>query len=175
MVKTCNRLLATVDQSEQRCPSWCLSLWEILLLKSVLVWVVIFCAVLSSVSAADKISAHGIESRHWRIAKYRGDGIQNSDEQGLIAGDKTASITFAKGHINGSAGCGALVGTYSLSGDRLIIHADFILAGACTREGSVQNQLILTALKGDLRMEEKDNHILLCDKSGKARLLLAPY
>jgi heat shock protein HslJ len=149
-------------------------LWEILLLKNVLVWLGILCIVLSSVSAADKISAHGIEGRRWRLAKYR-DGTQNSDEQGLIAAEKTASITFAKGHIHGSAGCGALVGTYSLSGDRLIIQADFILGGPCTREGSVQNQLILTALKGDLRVEEKDGHILLRDTSGKARLLLAPY
>lgn len=143
--------------------------------KNVLVWLGIICTVLSSVSAADNISAHGIESRRWHIAKYRGDGSRNSDEQGLIAADKTASITFAKGHIHGSAGCGALVGTYSLSGDRIIIQADFILAGACTHEGSLQNQLILTAFKGDLRMEEKDDHILLRDRSGKARLLLAPY
>jgi heat shock protein HslJ len=140
-----------------------------------LVWLGILCIVLSSVSAADKISAHGIESRRWRIAKYHGDGTQNSDEQGLIAADKTASITFVKGHIHGSAGCGALVGTYSLSGDRLIIQADFVLAGLCTLEASVQNQLILTALKGDLRMEEKNGHILLRDTSGKSRLLLAPY
>jgi hypothetical protein len=35
--------------------------------------------------------------------------------------------------------------------------------------------LILTALKGDLRVEEKDGHILLRDTSGKARLLLTPY
>jgi heat shock protein HslJ len=135
----------------------------------------IFCIVLSSVSAANKISAHGIESRRWRIAKYDGNGTQNADEQGLIAAEKTASVTFAKGHISGSAGCGALVGTYGLSGDRVIIQADFVLAGLCTREGSVQNQLILTALKGDLWEEEKDDHILLRDTSGKARLLLAPY
>jgi heat shock protein HslJ len=150
-------------------------LWEVLLLKNVLVWLGILCVVLSSVSAADKISPHGIESRRWRMAKYRGDGTQNSDEQGLITAEKTTSITFAKGHISGSAGCGALVGTYNLSGDRLIIQADFILAGACARAGSVQNELILTALKGDLRIKEKDGHILLLDTSGKARLLLAPY
>jgi heat shock protein HslJ len=145
------------------------------LLRNVVVWFGIFCTVLSSFSAADKISAHDIESRRWRIAKYRGDGTQNSDEQGLTAADKTANITFAKGHIDGTAGCGALVGTYSLSGDRLIIQADSILAGACTREGSVQNQLILTALKGNLQIEEKDGHILLRGASGKARLLLVPY
>jgi hypothetical protein len=68
-----------------------------------------------------------------------------------------------------------LFGTYRLSGDRLIAQANFIVAGACTREGSVQNQLILNALKGELLMEEKDGHILLRDASGKARLLLAPY
>jgi len=140
-----------------------------------LVWLGILCIVLPSVAAADKISALGIESRRWHIAKYRGDGTQNSDEQGLIAADKTASITLAKGHIDGSAGCGALVGIYSLSGDRLIIQADVVLAGACTHEGSVQNQLILTALKGGLRIEEKDGHILLRDTSGKTRLLLAPF
>jgi heat shock protein HslJ len=150
-------------------------LWEILLLKNMLVWLGILCIVLSSVSAADKLSTHGIESRRWRIAKYRGDRTQNSDEQGLIATEKTTSITFAKGHIRGSAGCGALVGTYSLSGDRIINQADLVIAGACNREGSIQNQLILTALKGDLLMEEKDSDILLGDTSGKARLLLAPY
>jgi heat shock protein HslJ len=124
---------------------------------------------------ADKTSAHGIEGRRWRIAKYSGDGPKNSDEQGLLDADNTASITFAKGHINGSAGCGALVGTYSLSGDRLIIQANFVVAGNCTREHWVQNSMILIALKGDLRIEEKDGHILLRDTSGKARVLLVPY
>jgi len=150
-------------------------LWEILLLKKVLVWLGIVCTVFTSVSVADKTSAQGIENRRWRIAQYSGDGSQSSDEQGLVGADNTASITFAKGHIHGSAGCGALVGTYSLSSDRLIIQADFVLAGACTREHWIQNHMILIALKGDLRMEEKDGHILLRDTSGKARVLLIPY
>ena len=139
-----------------------------------LVWLGIVGTVLSSVSVADKISAHGIESRRWRIAKY-GGGPQNSDEQGLISAENTASITFTKGHIHGSAGCGALVGTDSLSGDRLIIQAALSLAGACTHEQSVQNHLILIAFKGYLQMEEKDGHILLRDTSGRARVLLVPY
>ncbi len=148
------------------------------MLKNVLVCLGIICAftVLSSTTfAAEKTSAHGIENRRWRIAKYRGDGTQKSDEQGLIDAAKTAEITFAKGHIHGSPGCGALVGTYSLSGDRLIMQADFVLAGLCPREESVQNQLTLTALKGDLRIEEKDDQILLRDTSRKARVLLVPY
>lgn len=151
------------------------SLWEILLIKNTLVWIGIVCTVLSSVSVADKTSAHGIEGRRWRIAKYSGDGPLNSDERGLIGADNTTSITFTKGRINGSAGCGALVGTYSLSGDRLIIQADFVIAGACTTEHGIQNHMILIALTGELRIEEKDSHILLRDTSGKARVLLVPY
>jgi heat shock protein HslJ len=146
------------------------------LLEKVLVWLGIVCTVLSSASVADKTPAHGIESRRWRIAEYSAEGSsQSSDEQGLISADNSASITFSKGHIHGSAGCGALVGTYSLSGDRLIIQADFVLAGACTGEHWVQNHMILIALKGDLQMEEKDGHILLRDTSGKARVLLVSY
>jgi hypothetical protein len=33
----------------------------------------------------------------------------------------------------------------------------------------------VNAFKGDLRVEEKDDHILLRDKSGQARVLLVPY
>jgi heat shock protein HslJ len=145
-------------------------------LKNAIVWLGIICALIaiSPTFAAEKTSAHGIENRRWRIAKYRGEGTQKSDEQGLINATKTAEITFAKGHIDGSAGCGALVGTYSLSGDRLIIRPDFVLLGLCLREEWIQNQLILTALKGDLRIEEKDDDTLLRDTNMKARVLLVP-
>lgn len=122
---------------------------------------------------ANTTSALGIENYHWRIAKYRGDGTQKGDEQGLIDATIPAKITLAKGEVSGSAGCGALVGTYTLFGKHLInIKANFALAGLCSYEESVQNQLILTALKGDLRIDEKDDHTFLRDTSGKARVLL---
>jgi heat shock protein HslJ len=123
--------------------------------------------------AANTTSAIGIENHRWRIAKYRSDGTQKSNEQGLIDTTIPAKITLAKGEVYGSAGCGALVGTYTLFSKRLInIKADFVLAGLCSYEESAQNQLILTALKGDLRIDEKDDYFLLRDTSGKARVLL---
>jgi heat shock protein HslJ len=147
------------------------------LLKNALICLGITCALtlISSTFALDKTSSHGIENRRWRIAKYRGDGTQNGDGQGLIDAMKTAEITFAKGRIHGSPTCGGLVGTYKLSGIQLTIQADFVLAGFCPLEQLAQNQLVLTALKGDLRIEEKDDHILLRDTSGNARVLLVPY
>jgi heat shock protein HslJ len=147
------------------------------LLKNVLICLGITCAfmVVSSTLALDKTSPQGIENRRWSIAKYRGDGTQKSDEQGLIDAAKTAEITFAMGRIHGSPTCGALVGTYRLSGVELTIQADFILNGFCPPEELAQNQLVLTAFKGDLRIEQKDDHILLRDTSGKARVLLVPY
>jgi heat shock protein HslJ len=147
------------------------------LLKNVLICLGITCAfaVVSSTLALDKTFTQGVENRRWRIAKYRGNGTQKGDEQGLIDAAKTAEITFAKGRIQGSPTCGALVGTYRLSGVQLTIQADFILNGFCPPEELVRNQLILTALKGDLRIQEKDDHILLRDASRKARVLLVPY
>jgi len=147
------------------------------LLKNALICLGITCALAlaSSTFALDKTSSHGIENRRWRIAKYHGDGTQNRDEQGLIDAMKTAEIKFAKGRIGGSPTCGALVGTYKLSGIQLAIQADFVLAGFCPPEQLAQNHLVLTALKGDLRIEEKDDHILLRDTSGNARVLLVPY
>jgi heat shock protein HslJ len=68
-----------------------------------------------------------------------------------------------------------LVGTYSFSGEQLTVQADFILSGFCPSEQLAQNQQVLNAFKGDLRLEEKDDHIVLRDKSGQVRVLLVPY
>jgi hypothetical protein len=57
----------------------------------------------------------------------------------------------------------------------LTIQAYFVLAGLCPLEDLAQNQLILTAFRGDLRIEGKDDDILLRDTSGKARVFLVPY
>lgn len=147
------------------------------MIKKVPICLGITCAfmVVSSTLPLDKTSPQGIENRRWRIAKYRGDGTQKGDEQGLIDAAKTAEIRFAKGRIHGSPTCGALIGTYGLSGVQLTIQAYFVLAGLCPLEDLAQNQLILTAFRGDLRIEGKDDDILLRDTSGKARVFLVPY
>lgn len=148
-----------------------------LLLKNPLICIGVTCAlvVISVSSAISKTSLHGLENRRWRIAKYRGDGTKKGDEQGLIDAAKTAEITFAKGRIRGSPTCGALVGTYRLSGDQLTVNADVVIGGFCPPEQLTQNQQVLNAFKGDLRVEEKDDHIVLRDTSGQARVLLMPY
>ena len=128
-----------------------------------------------STSAFAKTVPSGIENRRWRIAKYRGDSTQKGDEQGLINAAKTAEITFSKGRIRGSPTCGALVGTYTPSGDQLTVHADVLIAGFCPPDQLAQNLLVVDAFKGELRIEQKGEHVLLRDKDGKARLLLVPY
>ena len=149
------------------------------MLKMVLVGLAItsaldLAAVPSSLAFA-RTSAPGIENRRWRIAKYRDDENQKGDKQGLIEAAKTAEITFSKGRIRGSPTCGGLVGTYTLAGDQLTIQADVVIAGFCPPDQLAQNLLVLNALKGELRIEEKSDHLLLRDKSDKARVLLVPY
>lgn len=50
-----------------------------------------------------------------------------------------------------------------------------LLASFCPPEECTQRQQAVNAFKGDLRVEEKDDHILLRDKSWQARVLLVPY
>jgi heat shock protein HslJ len=118
---------------------------------------------------------HGLENRRWHIAEYRSTGNSKGDQQRLIEAAKTAEVTFAKGHLSGTPTCGALVGTYELSGYQLSVHADFILNGFCSPEQLLQNQEVLSALKGSLRVEEKDDRIALRDRDGQLRLMLVSY
>jgi heat shock protein HslJ len=145
--------------------------------KNALLYIGVTCAlvVVSSTLAAGQTSPHGLENRRWRIAKYRVSGSNKGDGQHLIDAAKTAEITFAMGFIHGSPTCGDLVGTYRFSGDQLTVQADFILDGFCPPEQLAQNQQVLNAFKGDLRVGEKDDHIVLRDKSGQVRVLLVPY
>ena len=102
-------------------------------MKSLLICVGVTCAlvVVSSTLAARKTSPYGLENRRWRIAGYRGEVTNNSDEQRLIDAPETAEITFAKGRIHGSPTCGALGGTYRLSVAQLTVQADVVIAGFC--------------------------------------------
>jgi heat shock protein HslJ len=140
------------------------------------------------IMALNSVRRRGIENYHWRIAKYRGqvppdfrpppgfpppEVTQQTDKEGLIDA-KLADIIFLNGRVRGSTGCGGWEGTYTLSGDQLVFQASFALFGTCEPEGFTQSPLVVNAFKGELRIEEKDDHILLRDKNGKARLLLAP-
>lgn len=122
----------------------------------------------------NSLQQQGIENRRWRIAKYRGDGSQHGDEEGLIDATEPAEITFLHGRVEGSPGCGAWEGTYKVSGDHVTVQAGWVLAGFCYPAGFAQDRLVEDAFKGDLRIEEKGDHILLRDGHGNARILLVP-
>lgn len=117
----------------------------------------------------------GIENRRWRIAKYRGNGTQHGDEEGLIEATEPAEITLLHGRVEGSPGCGGWVGTYEVSGDHLTVQAGWVLAGFCYPAGFAQDRLVEAAFKGELQIEQKGDHLLLRDMTGKARILLVPY
>lgn len=141
------------------------------------------------IMALNSVRRQGIENHHWRIAKYRGEVppdfrpppgfppsevTQQTDREGLIDA-KHADIIFLNGRVLGSTGCGGWAGTYALSGDRLVFQADFALFGTCNKEGFAQGPVVVNAFKGELRIEEKDDHILLRDSNGKTHILLVPY
>jgi heat shock protein HslJ len=117
----------------------------------------------------------GIENRRWRIAKYRSDGAGLINEGHLIEAQHDADITFLNGRLEGSPGCGAWVGKYTLSGDKLTVQAGIALAGLCGQEEWVQGQLVVNAFRDELRIEDKGQQVGLLDKNGRTKILLAPY
>jgi len=117
----------------------------------------------------------GIENRRWRIAKYGGDSAAQGDEDGLTLATERADITFVNGGVDGSPGCGGWVGSYRLSGDQLTVQASEVLAGACHARESAQSYLVVKAFKGDLRIEQGDDRILLRNTRGDAQILLLPF
>jgi heat shock protein HslJ len=116
----------------------------------------------------------GIENRTWRIAKYRGDGRQPSDENGLIESG-TAYILFLNGRVTGSPGCGGWWGTYNLSGDRLKVDAELQLFGTCEPEQFTEDRLVVNAFKGELWVTKRDDRIILREKNGRPQIVLIPY
>jgi heat shock protein HslJ len=125
--------------------------------------------------AAGQPSPHRLENRRWRIAEYLADESNKGDQPQLTKATKTAEITFTQGHIDGSPTCGVLYGTYQLSGDKLTVQANFMLNGRCFPEQEAQNQRVLNAFRGLLRVEEQDDRIVLRDRSGQVRILLVHY
>jgi heat shock protein HslJ len=117
----------------------------------------------------------GIENRRWRIARFRGNAGKTAQNDGMMEANAPAAITFMNGHIFGGPGCGAWVGNYTISGDNLTSDVSTMLAGLCSGAQATQAPLVEKALKGDRRIEQKDDHILLRDKSGKVQLLLLPF
>ena len=115
-----------------------------------------------------------IENRRWRIAKYRADDGQQTDEDGLIDAWRTAEITFQGGGVYGSPTCGRWGGSYKLSGRRIDIDADVGVIGLCLPEAWSESLAVVKAFKGELSIEKAGDEIVLRGKDGRARVRLVP-
>jgi heat shock protein HslJ len=116
-----------------------------------------------------------IENRHWRIARYGGDGANLAGTEGLIEAKYPGNITFLNGQVYGSPGCGGLVGSYKVSGGQFASDIGFLLAGFCTPDQFAQDSLVMKALKSVRQIQRNGRNILLRDASGRAQLLLVPF
>jgi heat shock protein HslJ len=121
------------------------------------------------------VRQNGIENRRWRIARYHGDENNSTQKDELIDASEQADVVFMNGRVYGSSGCGGWAGTYVVSGDNLASDVGAFLGGLCSSAQFAQGPMVEKALKGDRRIEQKDDHILLRDISGKAQILLVPF
>ena len=113
-----------------------------------------------------------IENRVWRVEKYFAQG---GGSDGLVDAKVLAILTFSNGRVEGSPGCGALVGDYKISGTSLSLHLNYLLAGLCLREAELQNDAVNKALQGHLQMEMRSDHVVLRDAKGQVRIQLVAY
>jgi len=116
-----------------------------------------------------------IEYRTWRIAKYFDPATKSTDKNPLAEAKRRATISFVNGRVDGGPGCGAWVGTYKLSGAHLTLDAGAALAGLCRPEEEAQSNLVVKDLKGNLRIEQTGDDILLKDETGYPRIELVPF
>jgi heat shock protein HslJ len=116
-----------------------------------------------------------IEDRTWRIAKYLDPTAKSADKNSLTDAKSRATISFVNGRVAGSPGCGGWLGIYKLKGVQLALDAGSMLAGRCERDAQKQSDLVVTAFKGNLRIEPAGDDILLRDEKGQARIELAPF
>ena len=117
-----------------------------------------------------------IEDRVWRIAKFLDLTVKAVDTNGLAEAKSRATISLVNGRVQGSPGCGAWVGKYSVSEVQLDLDADAMLAGLCKGEEEAQSNMVVKDFKGSLRIEQVDNDdVLLRDDKGQLRIQLAPF
>jgi heat shock protein HslJ len=119
-----------------------------------------------------RLEATGLENRKWHISEfYDGTSLVAADERLSFP----AAITFVHGDVHGSAGCGGLIGGYSLDGTQVTINAGSILAGFCYPEDMKTNDIILDALNAARALELQDHRVALRDSQGHIQVVLTPW
>jgi hypothetical protein len=122
---------------------------------------------LKSIELARKGSID-IQSRELQVISFFDGGALVTPKGGL----DTIAI-FAKGQLRGSLGCGSLIGSYVLSGDRIRISAGEILLRRCMFPRP-HDSVIIRALRGDHIVQRDGGQIVLRDDQGTIQIVLAP-
>jgi hypothetical protein len=120
-----------------------------------------------SVLTLSRITATGLENKEWSIDQYY-NGVN------LVPATADAHVTFMNNFIDGSPGCGALVGNYILSGTHLKTASGWFLGGYCPGDFKPQNDGIVTALSGERTIERNDQRLVLRDAQGTIQVILKP-
>jgi heat shock protein HslJ len=115
-----------------------------------------------------RILAQGLEDREWSIAEY-----WDVRKRSLVVA-QYARAAFINGRVDGSPGCGALIGNYILSGTHLTVRATWVLGGACPKDDYAQNLFVVRALSDERVVEIDDNRAVLRDEHGVVQIVLKP-
>jgi len=118
-----------------------------------------------------RFSPPGVEFRRWRIAKILDEVVLRAPK---FSSDIQPRIEFDHGILQGSPGCGGLVGSYVLAERHLHINASLFLVGFCRPENLRENHNVLRALNRASRFERRGDDMSLIDDAGKTQVVLAP-
>jgi heat shock protein HslJ len=100
--------------------------------------------------------------------------VQAKDKSGLIDAKIFSLVTFVNGRLDGTLGCGGLMGTYKLFGNQVTLDGSWVLAGLCDMESSNQNGSIEKYFHEQMRIEETNGHMVLLNAKGEIRIVLDP-
>jgi hypothetical protein len=114
-----------------------------------------------------RVTATGLENNEWSIDQYY-------DGANLVPATPGARVTFVNKFIDGSPGCGALLGNYILSGTRLKASVGWLLGGYSPGEVKPQNDGIIKALSGERTVERDDQRMVLRDAQETIQVILRP-
>ncbi len=131
----------------------------------------------ASVVTAMRLSSSTIENRQWTLESFfDGQSLRST----AAAFGPPNPIIFVEGMIQGSPGCGALTGEYSLSADRIrMTDVGYFLAGVCFNRRNPHAPLfqfsdeIVDALNGERTIvRDGANRIRLLDNAGRTQVVL---
>ena len=118
-----------------------------------------------------RIRPTGLEHRFWHIAEYAED-----ERAKRASSTQFQFVTFVRGEVQGTAGCTALRGVYTLAGDSLSIRAGSLsLAGYCSDQARSESRLVELALNKASRAKEDGDRVLLQDSESNVSIVLTPY